>query len=250
MMRIVLQLVVVSPLRRTLETAAGVFGATAPPAAAAATQAAATAAASDHTSSSNSSWIWMHPQQHKATEVTRRVMIYLPAAGAAAAAAAAAYGNRGVGSSAAAGDSAGSAASQQQQQQQHVPLRIVAHEGCRERIGEWQTAYRIPVAPVLCVTTASQRIDHRAMMAAWHSLQHQPARHLQLSWHVHVLLLVHPSNPTDYESPAKHWLTEDAWSSLILLPLLGATSSAACRHQLLAISLPVSPHLTLCCSSL
>jgi hypothetical protein len=74
--------------------------------------------------------VWMHPQQHKATEVTRRAMIYLPAAGAAAAAAEAAAGKRGVGSSEGSG-------SRQQQQQQHVPLRIVAHEGCRERIGVW-----------------------------------------------------------------------------------------------------------------
>jgi hypothetical protein len=69
----------------------------------------------------------MHPQQHKAAEVTRRAMIYLPAAGAAAAAAAAAAGKGSVGSSV--GAVAG------QQQQQHLPLRIVAHEGCRERIG-------------------------------------------------------------------------------------------------------------------
>jgi hypothetical protein len=77
----------------------------------------------------------MHPQQHKAKEVTRRAMIYLPAAGAAAAAAAAAAGKWGVGSSAELGSG------QQQQQQHHVPLRIVAHEGCRERIGAWSSIY-------------------------------------------------------------------------------------------------------------
>ncbi|KAF6262965.1 histidine phosphatase superfamily [Scenedesmus sp. NREL 46B-D3] len=141
------ELVVVSPLRRTLETAAGVFGALAPPgaphAAATAAAGAAAAAAGDATDladSSNSSWVWMHPQQQKATEVSRRAVIYLPAAGAAAAAAAAAAcGNQGMGSStvgsAGCTGSAATGQQQQQQQQQHVPLRIVAHEGCRERIG-------------------------------------------------------------------------------------------------------------------
>lgn len=142
---VALQLVVVSPLRRTLETAAGVFGAAAPPAslqAAKVAGAVAAATAPAAPAAPSGGWVWMRPQQHKPLEVSRRDIIYLPAAGCAAAAAASAC--RGDGASGAADGGAGSA-------DRNMPLRILAHEGCRERIGKPVMRLPNPVVTVWVV---------------------------------------------------------------------------------------------------
>eukprot|EP00878_Enallax_costatus_P026881 GHUV01028889.1.p1 GENE.GHUV01028889.1~~GHUV01028889.1.p1 ORF type:complete len:253 (+),score=59.89 GHUV01028889.1:266-1024(+) len=130
----ILQLVVVSPLRRTLETAAGVFGAANPPPMQAAAAATASAAGSVPEPNGNAAaaaqqpdngWILMKPQPQKPYEITRRTMIYLPPI-AAAAAAAAANGSSD-GSAGVEGTSGSNGV--------HRPLPLVAIEGCREKIG-------------------------------------------------------------------------------------------------------------------
>lgn len=134
---LLLQLVVVSPLRRTLETAAGVFGAKAPPATAEAAATAATAAAAAG-GLQKPAWVLMNQQAGRPAEITPQQMLYLPpvqrhaviaAAGAAAAGTSldAAMGINGGGN--------GSAGMEFGADQRHEPLRLLAHEGCRERIG-------------------------------------------------------------------------------------------------------------------
>ena len=143
------QLVVVSPLRRTLETAAGVFGAKAPPATAAAAAQAASAAAATATTAAaaaghHPSWTLMHPQPGRPYEATPQQMLYLPpvqrraviAAAGAAAAGAAATAAGSLGSSGAAG-AQGPAVEAGVVGDDHQPLKLLAHEGCRERIGGW-----------------------------------------------------------------------------------------------------------------
>eukprot|EP00878_Enallax_costatus_P032947 GHUV01036302.1.p1 GENE.GHUV01036302.1~~GHUV01036302.1.p1 ORF type:complete len:402 (+),score=101.12 GHUV01036302.1:240-1445(+) len=129
-----IELVVVSPLRRTLETAAGVFGAANPPPMQAAAAATASAAGSVPEPNGNAAaaaqqpdngWILMKPQPQKPYEITRRTMIYLPPI-AAAAAAAAANGSSD-GSAGVEGTSGSNGV--------HRPLPLVAIEGCREKIG-------------------------------------------------------------------------------------------------------------------
>eukprot|EP00879_Flechtneria_rotunda_P014634 GHRR01015293.1.p1 GENE.GHRR01015293.1~~GHRR01015293.1.p1 ORF type:complete len:202 (+),score=57.96 GHRR01015293.1:376-981(+) len=115
-----IELVVVSPLRRTLETAAGVFGAIKPPMTELAVQ---EATASDKPATG---WVLMHPQVAKQNEISERAQIYLPAvstgAEAAAAAATAAGARQGVGGQAEIGGGP-------------RPLPLLANDGCRERIG-------------------------------------------------------------------------------------------------------------------
>jgi hypothetical protein len=119
-----LQLVVVSPLRRTLETAAGVFGAKAPPA----TAAAATAA---------SAWTLMQQQAGRPAETTPQPMLYLPPVQRRAAIAAAGASAAGAALDAAVsvGAAFGGAGGVDSRGDDHQPLRLLANEACRERIG-------------------------------------------------------------------------------------------------------------------
>jgi hypothetical protein len=124
-----LQLVVVSPLRRTLETAAGVFGAKAPPT----TAAAATAA---------SAWTLMQQQAGRHAEITPQSMLYLPPVQrrAAIAAAEASAAGAAPGAAMSMGSALNGAGGVGSGGDEHQPLRLLANEDCRERIGACASA--------------------------------------------------------------------------------------------------------------
>lgn len=170
------QLVVVSPLRRTLETAAGVFGRRAAPAP--------TAAAAE----GEAQWLLMMQQTAKPSEVTHQAALFLPPmslsrrgvmAAAASSAAAVVGSGDGAGGGAGCGDedaaTAAADGSHHHSQQQQQPLKLLAHEGCRERIGEVSASMAVAVGVNVCARCVSLAQDCAALCCAasrWRRVPH------------------------------------------------------------------------------